>query len=111
LTPPSGAPSDASELRLDIWLWRARFYKTRSLAGARIAARGVRVTRNGRTERVDKPSRRVRAGDVLTFATADGVRVVEVLDLGVRRGPASEARSLYRNVDPAERSNPQCCGN
>ncbi|TVQ58564.1 MAG: RNA-binding S4 domain-containing protein [Rhodobacteraceae bacterium] len=83
--------SDADErVRLDVWLWRARFFRTRTLA-AKAVAGGVRV--NG--ARTDKPSACVRPGDVLTFVDGAGVRVAEVAALGARRGPAAEARSLY----------------
>ena len=82
----AGAAAD----RLDKWLWRARFFKTRSLA-ARAVAEGVRV--NGR--RVEKPGAAVRPGDVLTFPRGRAVFVVEIVALGERRGPAPEARALY----------------
>ena len=88
----------ADSLRLDIWLWRARFYKTRALASKQIAARGVRVTRLGQTRRVDKPGATVRTGDVVTFGKAGAIRTVEILALGARRGPADEARALYREI-------------
>ena len=79
-------------LRIDVWLWRARITKSRSLA-AKLAQSGhVRV--NGR--RVDAASRPVRIGDVLTVALETTVRVIEVVDLGARRGPPAEARALYR---------------
>ncbi len=83
-------------LRLDVWLWRARFFKTRALAGRHIAARGVRITRNGQVRRVDKPAAGVRSGDILTFALGDRIQAVEVLAFGHRRGPAVEAQALYR---------------
>lgn len=82
----------AEGVRADKWLWRARFFKTRSLA-AEAVGRGLRV--NGR--RTDRPGATVRAGDVLTFAQAGRVRVIEVVDLGERRGPAPEAQALYRD--------------
>jgi ribosome-associated heat shock protein Hsp15 len=78
--------------RADKWLWRARFFKTRSLA-AKAVERGLRV--NGR--RTDRPGALVRPGDVLTFVQVSRVRIVEVLDIGERRGPATEAQTLYRD--------------
>ena len=81
--------------RLDAWLWRARFFKTRSLAAAVVAKGRVRV--NG--DRVAKASRQVRAGDVLTFPQGDAIRVVRVVDFAERRGPAAEARLLYESVE------------
>ncbi|PZQ11968.1 MAG: RNA-binding protein [Ancylobacter novellus] len=76
-------------------MWRARVVRTRSLA-ARLATSG-HVRLNGR--RVETAARPVRIGDVLTIALEDDVRVLEVVALGERRGPAEEARTLYR--DPA----------
>lgn len=83
--------------RLDIWLWRARFFKTRALAAAVVAKGRVRI--NG--DRISKASRQVRAGHILTFPQGNDIRVVRVLDLAERRGPAAEAQSLYEPVDDA----------
>jgi len=84
-------------LRLDKWLWQARFFKTRTLA-ATIANKGkVRINRM----LVTKPHYKVRPGDVLTFAQGREIRVVRVLALGERRGPAPEAQTLYENIDEA----------
>jgi ribosome-associated heat shock protein Hsp15 len=89
LTTPDRA-TEGGAARLDKWLWRARFFRTRALAALAVEG-GVRV--NGR--RIAKPGAAVRPGDVLTFVQAGRVRVVEVLDPGERRGPATEARTLY----------------
>ena len=86
----------AGKLRLDKWLWFARFFKTRTLAATRVAAGDVRV--NG--TRVTKRSVSVVPGDVLTFAIGDHVRVIEIAALGVRRGPAAEAQTLYIDRSP-----------
>ncbi len=83
-------------LRLDKWLWQARFVKTRSLAAKLVSGAGVRV--NG--ARVSKPASHVGPGDVLTFALGAQVRVIRILDLGTRRGPAAEARALYEDLAP-----------
>jgi ribosome-associated heat shock protein Hsp15 len=88
----------AEKLRLDKWLWHGRFYKTRSLAAAHVAAGDVRV--NG--TRTEKRSHMVGAGDVLTFALEDVVRVIRIEALGVRRGPAPEAQALYTDLSPPE---------
>jgi ribosome-associated heat shock protein Hsp15 len=81
--------------RIDVWLWRARFSKSRALA-ARLAEEGrIRLARNGVQTRLDKASRTVRAGDELIFAIAGRLTAVRVVSLGERRGPASEARGLY----------------
>lgn len=83
----------AASQRLDVWLWRARFHRSRALAAA-AAGKGVRL--NGR--RTDKPSAAVRVGDVLTLVVGGTVRVVTVTGLGNRRGPAEEARTLYAEI-------------
>jgi len=91
--------SDVSEsCRVDIWLWRARFYKTRALAGIQIKKRGVRITRFDQTRRSDKPGTAIAAGDIVTFGKAPHIRAVEVIALGERRGPAAEAQLLYREL-------------
>ncbi|HSZ50422.1 MAG TPA: RNA-binding S4 domain-containing protein [Caulobacteraceae bacterium] len=88
--------------RIDVWLWRARFSKTRSLA-ARLAEEGrIRLARNGVQTRLDKASRTVRPGDELVFAIAGRLTAVRVVSLGERRGPASEARELYAPLTPPE---------
>lgn len=89
----------AGTTRMDVWLWRARFFKTRSLASKHIAARGVRVTRHGQTRKATKPGTNVVAGDIVTFGRSVHIKTVEVLHLGTRRGPASEAAMLYREIE------------
>jgi ribosome-associated heat shock protein Hsp15 len=76
--------------------------KTRTLAAELVGSGKVRVNR----VRVVKPSHLLREGDVLTIALRGGVRVVEVLGLGERRGPPQEARLLYRAVDTGEPTRP-----
>lgn len=88
--------SDAPQsCRIDVWLWRARFVKTRGLAAGLVEGGAVRLIRQGQTTRLDKSSREVRPGDELTFIVADRLVSLEILDCGERRGPASEARVLY----------------
>ena len=98
----------SARLRIDKWLWQARFFKTRSLA-ARVVGEGA-VRLNG--ERVEKPAQAVAPGDVLTFPQGRVVRVVEVAALGTRRGPAEEARTLYedRTPPPVPRAGPRPTG-
>ena len=88
---PAAEPSPAATLRLDKWLWHARFFKTRTRAAA-FSSEG-RLRLNGR--HVEKASASVRVGDVLTFALGERVHVVRVAALGARRGPPAEARTLY----------------
>ena len=85
--------------RLDVWLHRARFMRTRTLAGAFVEAGRVRVTRAGVQQRVDRPGRTVRVGDELLFAIGGRVTAVRVEELGVRRGPPEEARAMYSSLD------------
>jgi len=77
--------------RLDKWLWYARLAKSRSLAAKLIEDGCIRINR----QRVVKASATVKPGDVLTTSVFGQVRVLEVLATGERRGPASEARTLY----------------
>ena len=88
-----------SSVRLDVWLWRARFFKSRSLAAAVVDAGRVRLSRAGQETRLDKASRTVKPGDGVVFALNGRLTAVEVLDCGVRRGPAAEARALYASLD------------
>ena len=81
----------ADKMRVDKWLWHARFFKTRSLAAKQVGAGHVRV--NG--SKASKPSQNVAVGDVLTFSQGHQVRVVRILALSERRGPAPEAQTLY----------------
>ncbi len=83
-------------LRIDKWLWYARFFKTRSLASKIVAGGAVRV--NG--THIRKSSTLVGVGDTLTFAQAKDVRVIRVVALGERRGPATEAQGLYEDLSP-----------
>lgn len=87
----------ADAIRVDKWLWYARFFKTRTLAAKIVSGGHVRV--NG--EKVSKASASVAPGDVLTFPQARDIRVARVLSTGNRRGPATEAQGLYEDLTPA----------
>jgi ribosome-associated heat shock protein Hsp15 len=91
--------TDEGHCRADLWLWHARFFKTRSLAARFVEEGRIRLTRAGAESRVDKPSRGLRAGDVLVFAIGGRIISVRVVAFGERRGPASEARALYEAVE------------
>jgi len=94
-----GATGDNSGgQRIDRWLWFTRLLKSRTLAAALVASGKMRV--NG--ERIAKPSRLVRPGDVLTFPLGEHIRVVKVLEPGTRRGPAPEAQGLYDDMSPPQ---------
>jgi ribosome-associated heat shock protein Hsp15 len=86
--------TDEAPARLDRWLWFARFFKSRTLATAFCETGRIRV--NGIP--AAKAHHPVRPGDVLTFALASRVRIVRVMALANRRGPASEARLLYEDL-------------
>ena len=81
--------------RIDVWLWRARFCKTRTLAAQVVETGRIRLSRAGAATRLDKPSRLVKVGDELVFAIAGKATAVRVEGLGERRGPPAEARTLY----------------
>jgi ribosome-associated heat shock protein Hsp15 len=84
----------SDRIRIDKWLWHARFYKTRALAAE--AAQSGRIRRND--ARVEKAGLEVKVGDVLTLGRGREIVVVRILACGVRRGPASEAQTLYEIV-------------
>jgi ribosome-associated heat shock protein Hsp15 len=84
-----------TELRLDKWLWFARFARTRSLA-AKLCADGL-VTIAG--ARMTKPHHSVHVGDVVTVQQGRVLRRVTVMALGERRGPAAAARVLYAECE------------
>ena len=92
-------PELPPSLRLDKWLWHARFFKTRGLAAGQVTGGHVRV--NG--TRAAKPAQQVRPGDVLTFPQGGQVRVVRIIAIGTRRGPATEACTLYEDNTPPAR--------
>ena len=80
--------------RLDKWLWCARFMKARADCARLVAGGSVRINR----QVTDKPHARLRPGDVLTLPLRQQVRVVRVLSLASRRGPAPEAQALYEEI-------------
>ena len=86
----------AAKQRVDKWLWQARFFKTRTLAAKQVSAGHVRL--NG--TRVSKPAQTVAPEDVLTFPQGREVRVIRIIAIGDRRGPAPEAQALYEDLTP-----------
>lgn len=93
-------------MRIDVFLWRARFFKARSGATEAIETQGARIEREGQVRRIDKPSTPVAPGDLLSFAAPSGNRLVRILALPARRGPPSEAALCYEaaEADGARRS-------
>ncbi|MDA0657125.1 MAG: RNA-binding S4 domain-containing protein [Proteobacteria bacterium] len=90
--------TEPEKLRLDKWLWHARFFKSRTLAAKQVSAGKIRINR----QLAKKPKVTVQPGDVLTFALGPHIRVIEIVALGNRRGPAPEARGLYQDLDPPQ---------
>lgn len=85
--------------RADVWLWRARFFKTRSLAARYVEEGRVRITRGGTEGRLDKASRVLKPNDELVFALGGRLIAVRIEAMGERRGPASEAWALYAALE------------
>jgi len=84
-----------AQIRIDKWLWHARFYRTRVLAQSAAASGVLRL--NG--QRVEKSSACVRVGDIVTLPRGPAVAVVRVMALAERRGSAPQARQLYEFLD------------
>lgn len=83
-------------LRIDKWLWFARLAKTRTLAAGLVSTGRIRVNR----AKISKPSAIVRPGDVITASIGRRVCVVKIVEIGTRRGPATEAMGLYEDLTP-----------
>jgi ribosome-associated heat shock protein Hsp15 len=95
----AGTPNGAGEsLRVDKWLWHARFFKSRSQATAMVSTGRLRVNET----LTSKPHYQARPGDVLTFPKGDHIRVIRVEAIGKRRGPAPEAQALYTDLAPPQ---------
>jgi ribosomal 50S subunit-recycling heat shock protein len=88
--------------RADIWLWRARLFKTRSGAARFVDEGRVRFTRAGTEGRLDKASRALKIGDDLVFALGGRLIAVRVAAFGERRGPPAQARGLYISLEEPE---------
>jgi ribosome-associated heat shock protein Hsp15 len=85
-------------LRIDKWLWYARFFKSRTLATRLCGSGKLRLN----SQLIRKSHATLKQGDVLTFPKNDDVRVIKVVALGTRRGPASEAVTLYEDLEPPQ---------
>ena len=96
---PAVAPVAAADMRLDKWLWVARFYKTRGLAAEEIEKGRVHV--NGQAA---KPARSVRINDRIEIRQTGTVRELLVLGLDAMRGPATVARTLYQETEASIRA-------
>ena len=90
----SASVEDRDWQRLDKWLWCARMMRARADCARLIAEGSLRINR----QPTEKPHARLRVGDIVTMPLRGEVRVLEVLALASRRGPAPEARMLYREI-------------
>ena len=88
--------SNIASVRIDKWLWYARFFKTRALAAKFVSSGKLRIG----GDVVTKPHRQVRKEQVLTFPAGNNIRIIQIADLGGRRGPAPEAQALYKDLAP-----------
>ena len=89
----------SAPLRIDKWLWYARFFKSRALASRMVSSGRLRIDGDA----VSKPHRHVQVGQTLIFPQGEVTRTIEVRALATRRGPASEAQSLYHDLDPPQK--------
>jgi ribosome-associated heat shock protein Hsp15 len=90
--------NDTGRMRLDVFLWRARFFKARTSATEAIEDAGARIERSGQVRRIDKPATPVEPGDILSFRAPSGQKLVRILSLPTRRGPPAEAALCYEAV-------------
>lgn len=90
------------KIRVDKWLWHARFFKTRTLSGKIATGGKIRIN----TAPINKASHMVKIGDVLTFPTGSGkntiIRVIEIVALGEKRESAPKAQLLYNDLSPPQ---------
>lgn len=103
MTKADATTGPRQTVRADKWLFFARFFKTRTLAAQVISGRHLRI--NGTHAR--KPAQAVGPGDVLTFPQGETIRVIEVVTCGARRGPATEAATLFLDRTPVTESVPR----
>jgi ribosome-associated heat shock protein Hsp15 len=90
--------TDSSSARLDVWLWRARFFKTRALSAKACESGHIRLERFGKVVRIEKASTAIKPNDHLIFAIGTRLFDIVVTGCGERRGPATEAQNLYRQA-------------
>ncbi|MDX1737219.1 MAG: RNA-binding S4 domain-containing protein [Alphaproteobacteria bacterium] len=84
------------KLRVDKWLWYARFFRTRTIASQQVNAGHLRVN----SQPVRKAGYLIKVGDILTFPKENDIRVIEIVALGDKRKGAPEAALLYNDLDP-----------
>jgi len=100
--PIAGVPDEPADnaQRVDKWLWCARIFKTRTLSAKFVSDGRLRLSRNGETVRIKKPSFLVRRDDELAFSIGERLFVLKIVGHGARRGPAIEAQALYDDLSP-----------
>lgn len=103
MTTKAGPPTLAGETsqRLDKWLWFARIAKSRTLAATAVTEGKIKVNR----VKAEKASQLVKVGDVITSRMTRTIKVLKVVAIGTRRGPAPEAQRLYEDLTPPEPRN------
>ncbi len=99
MKPAKSAPAEPERCRIDVWLWRARFAKTRAAATRLVTEGGVRLMRDNAPRRLDKASALVAVGDAVIFPHNSGLKMVRIEQLGARRGPPAEAKTLYADLE------------
>ncbi|MEM7427099.1 MAG: RNA-binding S4 domain-containing protein [Pseudomonadota bacterium] len=92
----TGTQDTEERQRIDKWLWFSRLVKTRTLAGELVTSGKVRVN----STKVSKASHNIQAEDVLTFTLHGRLKIIRIVAIGKRRGPASEAQALYEDMSP-----------
>lgn len=103
MSAAAGQRDDAEKgaQRLDKWLWFARVTKSRTLAAGAVSEGKIKVNR----VKAEKPSQLVKVGDVVTSRVHRTIRVLRIVALGERRGPAAEAMRLYEDLTPPSAEN------
>ncbi len=94
--------NEADDVRIDVWLWRARFFKTRSGAARFVREGRIRLGDESQSRRLTRAAALVRVDDVLTFVRRERIMCLRIAALGERRGPPAEARSLYEIVEASK---------
>jgi ribosome-associated heat shock protein Hsp15 len=90
--------TETVRMRVDLWLFRVRLFKTRAAAADLVATSGVRIERDGQVRRSEKPSTEIAPGDMLSLPAPEGPRLVRIVSLPQRRGPPAEARACYELI-------------
>jgi ribosome-associated heat shock protein Hsp15 len=101
------ADQTKSSVRIDKWLWAARFFKTRALAAKACELGRIRLGRIHSDEIEAKPAKDIHAGDMLRVKNAGGEFYIEVLQVSDVRGPAALAQTLYRETDESKQKRQQ----